>query len=175
MHNDIMLWMKGIYRKHPELFHGESVLECGSNVSRNCISPRIFWSDCPDYTGLDCRPGRGVDAVSLVHEYEPGRQFGVVVSAQMLEHDPHWQQSVERMIELVEPGGALILTWAGPGWKEHDPDDSPEPGYYETRTMSEVVEVIGPDAFGDVQAFEMQRCGYGEDDYLLALDKKEQQ
>ena len=31
-----------------------------------------------EYIGLDWRPGPGVDVVSLVHEYQPGRRFDTV-------------------------------------------------------------------------------------------------
>ena len=46
----------------------------------------------------------------------------------MLEHDPHWRESVQRMIELVKPGGTLIITCAAPGRGEHELACSPERG-----------------------------------------------
>ena len=54
----------------------------------------------------------------------------------MLEHDPHWQESVQRMIELVKGrtpfglGGTLIITCAAPGRGEHELACSPEAEYY---------------------------------------------
>ena len=63
--------------------------------------------------------------VSLVHEYQPGRHFDTVISTEMLEHDPHWRESVQRMIELVKAervrlGRPLIITCAAPGRGEHE-------------------------------------------------------
>ena len=73
-------------------------------VQRERVGAGLFAAR--EYVGLDWRPGPGVDVVSLVHEYKPGRHFDTVISTEMLEHDPHWRESVQRMIELVKPGWA---------------------------------------------------------------------
>ena len=59
-----------------------------------------------------------------------GGSLTPVVSTEMLEHDPHWQASVQRMIELVKPGGTLIITCAAPGRGEHELACSPLAEYY---------------------------------------------
>jgi hypothetical protein len=73
-----------------------------------------------------------VDEVSLIHEYRgrPDWYFDTVVSMETLEHDPHWQQSVRRMVELIREGGALIITCGGPGREPHCHETSPASGYY---------------------------------------------
>ena len=102
MHIEVRDWLGELRRQYSEAFVVDSVLECGSyNVNgsvRDLFTAR-------EYVGLDWRPGPGVDVVSLVHEYQPGRMFDTVISTEMLEHDPHWRESVARMIELVKPGG----------------------------------------------------------------------
>ena len=112
MHLEVKEWLGELQKQHPEAFACDSVLECGSyNVNgsvRGLFTAR-------EYVGLDWRPGPGVDVVSLAHEYRPGRHFDTVISTEMLEHDPHWRESVQRMVELVKPGGWLIITCAAPG------------------------------------------------------------
>jgi GT2 family glycosyltransferase len=66
-----------------------------------------------------------VDVVSLAHEFTTERPFDVVLSTEMLEHDPHWQASVRRMSEVVRPGGSVFVTCAGPGRPAHEVDCAP--------------------------------------------------
>lgn len=80
------------------------------------------------YTGVDWRPGKGVDVVCLAHDYAPQHVVDVVVSTQMLEHDPHAELTVKHGVRLLaanHAGGTLILTWAGPGYVEHELDTAP--------------------------------------------------
>ena len=132
MHVEVRDWLgelrSDVRQQYLEAFVCDSVLECGSyNVNgsvRGLFAAR-------EYIGLDWRPGPGVDVVSLVHEYQPGRRFDTVISTEMLEHDPHWRESVQRMIELVKGrtpfglGGTLIITCAAPGRGKHELACSP--------------------------------------------------
>ena len=115
MHQEVRDWFGELRRQYLEAFVCDSVLECGSyNVNG---SVRGLFAAC-EYVGLDWRPGPGVDVVGLVHEYQPGRRFDTVVSTEMLEHDPHWRESVARMIELVSERGWRVdhhVRRAGPG------------------------------------------------------------
>ena len=114
MHQEVRDWLGELRRQYLEAFVCDSVLECGSyNVNgsvRGLFAAR-------EYVGLDWRPGPGVDVVSLVHEYQPGRKFDTVISTEMLEHDPHWRESVQRMIDLVKAGRDADhhVRGAGPG------------------------------------------------------------
>lgn len=139
MHREVWDWIRQKRLDYPHLFNGKRVLECGSLVMT--YSPRALFP-LADYTGIDCHAGPGVDVVSLVHEYEPPQPFDVVVSMQMLEHDPYWRESLAAMVRFLKRGGHLFLTFAGPGYPEHSPEDTPEPGYYENRGMAEVVDVL---------------------------------
>ena len=117
MHKQVLVWLEHTKAGNPAVFQNGRVLECGSYAERDWMRP--YFDNC-EYTGLDCRPGPGVDVVGLAHEYRDADGFDVVISAQMLEHDPHWRESVANMARLVRRGGALMLTWAGANWPEHD-------------------------------------------------------
>jgi hypothetical protein len=150
MHQEVRDWFGELRQQYPEAFACDSVLECGSyNVNgsvRDLFAAR-------EYIGLDWRPGPGVDVVSLVHEYpghatepgceyQPGRKFDTVVSTEMLEHDPHWRESVQRMIDLVKPGGTLIITCAAPGRGEHELACSPLAEYYREIGGAELCDLV---------------------------------
>lgn len=87
-------------------------------------SPRDVIGDrCALYTGIDLRPGTGVDQVCDVAEVEP-EAFDLVVSTSTLEHCRDWRAVVDGMKRALAPGGLFLLTAAGPGFARHDhPDD----------------------------------------------------
>lgn len=91
------------------------------------------------WTRIDARPGPGVDVVALAHE-APEREGGwdLVLSTEMLEHDPYWRESLARMSSVLRPGGLLVLTWASPNRPPHEPDASPIPGHYHAPSFDEV-------------------------------------
>ena len=101
MHIEVRDWLGELRRQYSDAFVVDSVLECGSyNVNgsvRDLFTAR-------EYVGLDWRPGPAVDVVSLVHEYQPGRMFDTVISTEMLEHDPHWRESVAAYDRAGEAG-----------------------------------------------------------------------
>ena len=74
--------------------------------------------------------------------------FDTVISTEMLEHDPHWRESVQRMIDLVKGqtpfglGGTLIITCAAPGRGEHELACSPEPEYYREIGGTELADLV---------------------------------
>jgi len=170
MHQEVREWLGELRRQHSEAFVCDSVLECGSyNVNgavRDLFAAR-------EYVGLDWRPGPGVDVVSLVHEYQPGRMFDTVISTEMLEHDPHWRESVARMIELVKPGGWLIITCAAPGRGEHELACAPEPAYYREIGGSELADLVRK-SFDRVRWWQQRPGnpgGCSVDTYLLAVGR----
>jgi len=171
MHLEVMEWLGELLLQHSEAFMCDSVLECGSyNVNgsvRGLFTAR-------EYIGLDWRPGPGVDVVSLVHEYQPGRMFDTVISTEMLEHDPHWRESVQRMIELVKPGGWLIITCAAPGRGEHELGCSPEAAYYREIGGAELADLVRT-SFERVRWWQMPASNSGGcsvDTYLLGFGRR---
>lgn len=166
MHETVRRWLRGLFGEHPALFHGARVLECGSLILPNNSTAAGFFADC-DYTGLDATPGPGVDVVGLAHEYEPAEPFDVVLSTSMLEHDPHWRRSVTHMIDLLKPGGALLLTFPAPGWPAHEVACSPDGHYYRNLEAGDVLPLIAP-RFDDVQV----TVGRMPETFILALGKR---
>ena len=109
MHKSVIDWV--VYylaSKNRSMFNSDRILECGSLDVNGSL--RVFFED-KEYIGVDWRPGKGVDCVSLIHEYrdKPDEYFDLVISTEMLEHDPHWKKSIQRMLDLLKIGGNLIF------------------------------------------------------------------
>lgn len=109
------------------MFEGVRVLDCGSLDVNGSL--RELFTDCREYIGVDLKPGKGVDVVSPIHSLNlQNGSFEVVVSAEMLEHDEHWEYSLRRMYDLLRPGGLLALSMAGEGRLEHGTASVPDEG-----------------------------------------------
>ena len=165
MHGAVMWWLRQARQVYPLVFACERVLECGS-YDINGSARGLFTAQA--YTGLDWRPGPGVDVVGLAHEYADDRGFDTVISTQMLEHDPHWRLSLRRMWELLRPGGTLIVTWAGPLTARHEVHTAPEAGYYAGLALADVVEELA----GYARAAEMTAEQNGADCFALLWGKR---
>jgi SAM-dependent methyltransferase len=132
-------------KRFPEKFRYVRVLDCGS-LDVNGSLKELFTES--EYIGVDIRPGKNVDLVSPVHQLplEDGA-FDTVVSAEMLEHDEHWQASLRRMVALLKPGGLLAISAAGEGRPVHGTDAIPDvdqatygtsPSYYRNLTPADL-------------------------------------
>lgn len=78
-----------------------------------------------EYVGIDHAAGPGVDIVCDAHDLS---QFGcdafdVVVSTEMLEHDPHPHATMWQIAKVLKPGGHLLVTARGNGFPEHNNPD----------------------------------------------------
>lgn len=110
-HTEQFEFIKRVRSRFPEHFQGNT-LDCGSydiNGSFRGLVQGI-------YTGIDMQPGPNVDRVIKTHEFpiEDG-PFDLVLSGEMLEHDEHWAESLDKMQKLLKPGGLLAITCAYPG------------------------------------------------------------
>jgi len=88
------------------------VLEVGSYDVNGTV--RDLFYGC-EYCGLDARPGPGVDRLVDYggrYPFPPGL-FDLVVSTEMLEHDPTPWRSTAEMARMLKPGGTLLLTARG--------------------------------------------------------------
>lgn len=127
MHKQVIRYIEKVKAELPSYFVNVDVLDCGS-LDINGNNRRFFENS--NYFGIDIVQGKNVDHVTRVHEFNPGKQFDVVISTEMLEHDEFWDLSINRMFELLKPGGLLLITAAGfgrpeHGTTEHHPNDSP--------------------------------------------------
>lgn len=121
MDNVILGFFQGLKQRFPQYFKDCRVVDFGSlNVNGEL---KHFFNNC-DYTGVDVVAGDNVDCVSLTHEFEVADPlFDTVVSSDMLEHDPHYIKSLQKMVQLVRPGGFLAVTCKAGDFPAHGLSD----------------------------------------------------
>lgn len=125
MHYGNELFWKGVKRKYPGYFSNPSeVIEFGSLDINGSI--RDYFT-CLEYVGVDWRDGQGVDLACLAHEvpFMPD-SFDAVVSASMLEHDPYWEKSLSKMVDILRPTGLFVISWGGAYNPSHHEQASPD-------------------------------------------------
>lgn len=126
-HPEQQRFCKKIRDRFPEKFKNCDVLDVGSlDINGN----NRFLFENPNYTGIDVGEGKNVDVVSKGHEFNPRKQYDVVISTECFEHDQHWQETAENCINLTKSGGIFLFTCATTGRQEHGtsrttPKDSP--------------------------------------------------
>jgi SAM-dependent methyltransferase len=139
----------------PAMFANRKVLEIGSLDINGSV--RGYFEGC-DYTGLDIAPGPGVDIACEGQKYDaPSESFDVVISCEVMEHNPFWEDTFRNMIRMLKPGGLMIMSCATIGRKEHgttrsEPGSSPltiERGweYYRNLTARDIVRKLDLSAF----------------------------
>jgi SAM-dependent methyltransferase len=116
MHRSVKNFVSRVKERYPDSFINKNVLEVGSLDINGSV--RQFFTRC-NYTGIDITKGPGVDIVSPVHQYHPSELFDTIISTEMLEHDIHMKKSLKQMVDLLKPGGLLLITAAGYGRPEH--------------------------------------------------------
>lgn len=163
-------WCAVVKNRYPAYFRSTRVIDFGAlDVNGN---NRGLFEDC-EYLGLDIGPGPNVDLVSLAHEYAgASASFDVVVSTEMLEHDPHFALSLGNMVRVLRPGGLLLFTCAAPGRREHgtrgsSPGDSPLTSgrddwadYYRNLSERDIRSVLDVDAIFAAHEFQTDNSVY---------------
>jgi SAM-dependent methyltransferase len=71
------------------------------------------------YVGIDLMPGRGVDEVVDIRDFQHDTKFQTVVCCEVLEHHPAPQELIDAMAEHLLKGGTLLITAAGPDREPH--------------------------------------------------------
>ena len=142
MHASIQIFLRRVSHRFPEYFEeGAKAVEFGSLDING--SARAAFKEPAYYVGIDCHAGPGVDVVGICHEFETDeKDIDIVVSTEMLEHDPYWKKTLHKAADLIRPGGLLVFTCAGPSRPPHNHDDSPVAGYYENRSAQDVEDVL---------------------------------
>lgn len=94
------------------------VLEVGSRNVNGSV--RKFFKGS-SYVGIDMEDGYGVDIVVRADRipYDNGF-FNVVISTEMLEHDPYFWKSIAEMERVLKPGGWMFITTRGIGFPFHE-------------------------------------------------------
>lgn len=144
-----------------DYFSGKKVLEVGSLDLNGSV--RQYFSGC-DYTGLDVGPGKGVDLVCPGQDFGgPAQSYDVVISCEMMEHNPDWAVTWLNMLRLLKGDGLLLMTCATTGRRKHgtpdrDPSNSPltvgkGQNYYRNLTGDDFARLTPLDAWFSESAF----------------------
>lgn len=142
MHQEVLTFLEGTKQANPELFKNVHVIEYGSYDVNG--SSRQFFEDS-NTTGIDWRAGKLVDVVSLMHELQDfDGTYDVAISSSAIEHDPYWQLSLYRCIQLLKVGGSLMITCGGPAYEKHCEITAPtQDGYYKGISSKEIIYLFG--------------------------------
>lgn len=121
------------------------VVEFGSYNVNGSVRP-LFWGAL-SYTGVDLRPGPGVDEVGAACDYL-GEPADLVVCCETLEHDRDPQATFRAAFANLKPSGVFILTAAAPERAPHGCDGGALPiwehyGAIDPRELPTLLEVAG--------------------------------
>jgi SAM-dependent methyltransferase len=155
-HESQMNFIRNVRNKNTWYFLNKKVLDCGSlNING---SNKSYFVNC-NYIGIDLAPGRNVDIVSKIHEFDyPDESFDTIISTECFEHDIYYKESIKNIIRLLKRRGLFIFTCATTGRPEHgtskiNPQDSPFTvkqnkewrDYYKNLTEQDIREIINID------------------------------
>lgn len=102
------------------------ILEFGAHNVNG--SPRPLFEGCQSYTGLDPWPGPGVNIMARAQDLfrnDDHWKYDLVISAEVLEHDPDWIGQIDAASRALKPGGKLIITAAAHPRPPHRCDGTP--------------------------------------------------
>lgn len=171
-HPEHFAFVRSCRDRWPDFFARTRVVDVGARDFNGGVR-ELF--DGAAYVGVDCSPGRGVDVVSLGHEFDSPEPFDVACTFETLEHDPHWRLTVANLARLLRPGGLFVATWAGPARPEHgtrrtahadEPDTyGPDPEYYANVSADEFRAFVG----GRLSPLELTEGRGGQDVYAVGF------
>lgn len=125
-------------------FLDENILEVGSFDINGSVR-NICASTSKEYIGVDWRAGPKVDVVCLAHDMVFDSKFKAVLSASMLEHDPHYEKSLPTMCGLVRSDGMLALSWGSARNPMHCREEAPD-GEFHKLPVNKVLTIL--EAYG---------------------------
>lgn len=104
---------------------GKYVIEAGAYDVNGSVRPHVESLSPAKYIATDIRPGPGVDEVCSAEQLPVyWSNADLVISTEMLEHAADWRAAVEGMIDVLKPGGVLVLTTRSAGFPLHGyPED----------------------------------------------------
>lgn len=116
MHREAYEYVKGITS---QIEPPETVIEIGSYDVNGSV--RDLFPDA-EYTGIDVRPGRGVDVVADGATYKHPAPVQAVVCCEALEHAENADAVMRNAYKLLDSTGIFIMTAAGPTRGAHGND-----------------------------------------------------
>lgn len=125
---------------------GLRVLEVGSYDVNGSVRPHVESLSPAEYLGVDQSAGprvdRVMDCLDLVETLGAGT-YDVVISTEMMEHVRDWKGSMRALIDMVRPGGLLVVTTRSPGFPYHAyPEDH---WRYTVEQMRQIIAEAGLD------------------------------
>lgn len=152
MHTEVKDFIRLVKGKFGYKFRLKKVLEVGSKYINGSVR-KYFWF-C-NYTGVDIGRGKGVDLVGHLADVKSKLipNFDTVISTEALEHDKRYIESLQTMYHMLNDGGLLIVTCAGPHREEHgtakaygylSPDTN---DYYGNVSVEDFEKVLPPSLF----------------------------
>lgn len=106
---------------------GKRVLEVGSYDVNGSVRPYVESLDPYEYLGVDLQRGPGVDEVAdceRLGDFVGDNDWDLVISTEMLEHVRDWRRCMCELVNVVRPGGLLLITTRSPGFPYHPfPED----------------------------------------------------
>lgn len=119
MHPDAFSYVATIKSTIPD---PKRVVEFGSFDVNGSV--RELFPDA-DWYGIDTRPGKGVDLVADVRDWDGGERYDLVVSTEMMEHCESPWRVIDAAYWALKPGGYLVATMAAPERDPHDGNGDP--------------------------------------------------
>lgn len=137
----------------------QMVVEFGSRNVNGSVRP-LFPGAL--YVGVDVAPGSCVDVVADAASYEPVVKPSCVVCCEVLEHAENAKQIVTNAVNILEPGGIIIVTCASDGRAPHSAvDGGPlrEGEYYRNVPPDELLRWLEEAGAERVQVTYNEACG----------------
>lgn len=136
MHPSVMEWCRAKVKEHglSEL----DTLEIGSRHINGSVR-ELFRGP---YVGMDMLPGDGVDVVARADRIPFDRaRFDLVITTEMLEHDPFPWKTLPEIARVLRPGGHLVLTCRGVGF--HDDPNPKDYWRFTTDAIAHLIDLAG--------------------------------
>lgn len=174
MHLACKQFMDFMKHNFPKSFKDCSVLDVGSqDINGN---NRYLFENC-EYVGIDLGPGKNVDIVSHVKDFEPCYQFDTIISTNAFEHDKYFAESLKAITNrLLKPGGVFIFSAATEGTPEHGtakewPGHSPHTNdFYKNLNKDDIIEAIDCDSIFSLYSLSV----FGNDLRFFGIKKNDQ-
>lgn len=118
MHDNNKKWLDDLKREYPNYFNPDSsILEVGSKDWNGSVRP---WFEGSYYHGIDIDHGVGVDSIVAAKDFVGDREFDVIVSFSVLEHDFEWRKSLTNILKYLKLNGMLFMCWGAEGNIKHN-------------------------------------------------------
>lgn len=106
-----------------------------------------------EYHGIDLYPGPGVDVVADALEYDPPFVPDCIVCCEVLEHHPDPAALIKKSFQVLDSGGWMMMTCAGPNRPPHSKegkDEIPAGEHYQSVSCAEANHLFRLAGFGEI-------------------------